>query len=199
MNIASSVSDRKSARCSNEHPALIVGIGSAHGDDQAGWKAIELLEQLNLKGVDLRKASVPHDLIDWLDEIFILHIVDSCTAASDCSGPSRYIVEQGVSSHSPSFAEENEARLGILLVDSNLMSLEKKLVEPTLQLRSAGSHQLDVLTILELARTLRRLPPKIVLWAIPGTHFCPGELVSEECTSAIAKCVSQLSEEFCDA
>ncbi|MDZ4850994.1 MAG: hypothetical protein SGI77_17040 [Pirellulaceae bacterium] len=167
---------------------LVVGIGSHHGDDQAGWKVIELLDPLNLHGVDLRRASVPHDLIDWLDEVSFLHIVDSCITTQPLTA-----------SPFPRSTGERGARLGVHIKDSNPKDLKEAVIEPSLQLRSAGSHQLDVLTVLELAYSLKRLPPNIVLWAIPGTYFCPGQPISAECSSVIAECVEQLSKELCDA
>jgi hydrogenase maturation protease len=58
--------------------SLIVGIGSGHGDDQAGWKLIDTLSARRNASAQLRKASVPHDMIDWLTECESLHIVDAC-------------------------------------------------------------------------------------------------------------------------
>ena len=46
---------------------LVVAIGSPHGDDRAGWTAIELLQSRNLDNVELRQAKVPHDLVNWID------------------------------------------------------------------------------------------------------------------------------------
>lgn len=62
------------ASCRN----LVVGIGSAHGDDQAGWQVIDILAARKLTSARLRKAAVPHDLIDWIDDCHALHIVDAC-------------------------------------------------------------------------------------------------------------------------
>ena len=70
---------------------LVVGIGSAHGDDRAGWQLIDaLISRKQHSSVELRKASVPHDMIDWMDTCHWLHIVDACESESvvqrlDCS------------------------------------------------------------------------------------------------------------------
>jgi hydrogenase maturation protease len=62
------------------HPpcSLVVGIGSAHGDDQAGWRLIDTLKSRDHAAAQLRKASVPHDMIDWMDACEWLHVVDAC-------------------------------------------------------------------------------------------------------------------------
>lgn len=68
----------------NPQACLIVGIGSRHGDDQAGWQVIDLLAESNFDSVaQLKKASVPHDLLDWMDGCNSLHIVDACDSGED--------------------------------------------------------------------------------------------------------------------
>ncbi len=58
---------------------LIVGIGSAHGDDRAGWLVVEQLrEEAHRKGFDLRIAKSPVDLLDWLERDQQLVICDAC-------------------------------------------------------------------------------------------------------------------------
>lgn len=59
------------------HRSLVVGIGSAHGDDQAGWQLIDALKARKLASSQLRKASVPHHLMDWLADCDSLHVVDA--------------------------------------------------------------------------------------------------------------------------
>ena len=63
--------------------SLIVGIGSAHGDDQAGWRLIDELTAKETTGAELRKASVPHDMIEWMNHIQSLHIADACDSHTD--------------------------------------------------------------------------------------------------------------------
>lgn len=63
----------------DESRPLVVGIGSPHGDDQAGWLLIERLAMQPLADdIQLRKAVVPHNLMDWADRCESLHIVDAC-------------------------------------------------------------------------------------------------------------------------
>lgn len=60
---------------------LFVGLGSAHGDDQAGWIAAEELKrQLSGKshGVAIRQLSSPLDLIGELEDVDHLIVCDAC-------------------------------------------------------------------------------------------------------------------------
>ncbi len=58
---------------------LIVGIGSPHGDDQAGWLvALGLASEIRPRDIDVRQASSPVQLLDWLSGIEQLVICDAC-------------------------------------------------------------------------------------------------------------------------
>ncbi len=59
---------------------LVVGIGSPHGDDQAGWLvASELQRRLVSPSETLacRLAKSPSDLLDWLEDVTHLIVCDS--------------------------------------------------------------------------------------------------------------------------
>lgn len=58
---------------------LIAGIGSPHGDDQAGWLVAErLADTLGERGVAVQKARSPTELLDWLDGTQRLIVCDAC-------------------------------------------------------------------------------------------------------------------------
>jgi hydrogenase maturation protease len=58
---------------------LVVGIGSPHGDDQAGWRLAERLAiAFDQDNVVVRKAKSPSELLDWLDGIERLIVCDAC-------------------------------------------------------------------------------------------------------------------------
>ena len=61
------------------HPeSLIVGIGSPHGDDQAGWLVVDQLSKTcRQRHVAMGKASAPVDLLDWIDGIEQLVVCDA--------------------------------------------------------------------------------------------------------------------------
>jgi hydrogenase maturation protease len=59
---------------------LVVGIGSPHGDDQAGWLvAVKLAARQT--AITVRRAQVPVDLLDWLDGVERLIVCDACEPA----------------------------------------------------------------------------------------------------------------------
>lgn len=170
---------------------LVVGIGSPHGDDQAGWKVIEQLELRRLPGVELRRAAVPHDLIDWIGEHSELHIIDGC-ANSDRAGHSD---GQG----HERFSMVGDAHGGVRSLqfkDSKQVASATTTLERPLQLRSVGSHQIDVFAVLKLAACLDLLPESVVVWAIPGEQFSPYTVLTALCERAINGCVEQLSREL---
>jgi hydrogenase maturation protease len=144
---------------------LIVGIGSPHGDDRAGWTAIEQLQSKSLEEVELRQAKVPHDVIDWIDECTEVHIIDCCRVKS-----ADLILRRFEWSDTP--------------------------IDNELNLRSAGSHQIDIISVLRLAASLNRLPVHVVLWAIPGQCFDSLGTLSADCSAVIAECVERITQEL---
>jgi hypothetical protein len=47
---------------------LFAGTGSPHGDDRIGWLIADALDKLVPPDVEVRLASTPSHLLDWLDE-----------------------------------------------------------------------------------------------------------------------------------
>lgn len=169
---------------------LIVGIGSPHGDDQAGWQVIEQLQSLERSKIELRKAAVPHGLLDWLGGVTVLHIIDSSVCELDNFCVQRFDLRKQPPSNEFqwSWIPSQQKSTGIVTT-----------LERPLKLRSAGSHQIDVLTVLELAACLDRLPKYVVLWAIPGHRYNASDAMSEGCQTAIQQCVTSIREELYDA
>ncbi len=58
---------------------LIVGIGSAHGDDQIGWLVADrLAADVKSNSIDVRHAKSPVDMFDWIVDVDRLVICDGC-------------------------------------------------------------------------------------------------------------------------
>jgi hydrogenase maturation protease len=60
---------------------LVVGLGSPHGDDQAGWLVVSELQRrlTDPQAAHVcRLAKSPCDLLDWLDDVTHLIICDCC-------------------------------------------------------------------------------------------------------------------------
>lgn len=150
---------------------LILGIGSPHGDDRAGWAAIDLLSELLPKPTSLRKAIVPHEILDWLEPDVQTHVIDAA-----CSG------------------EPSVGRYEFFCNGTDLQSTHVSMPA----LRSQTTHQLDLMSTLQLAAVLQRLPRQFVLWTIPVLSVNRNaELQSVTC-SLVEDCVLRIrSELYC--
>ncbi|NQV27429.1 MAG: hydrogenase maturation protease [Rhodopirellula sp.] len=126
---------------------LLVGIGSRHGDDQIGWLVAESLRPVTAANVDVRQASTPSQLLDWLDGVDRLIVCDACQ---------RY---------GGSCLENDDVKK-----NSSLHRWEWPTLEVS-SLRSAGSHAFGLPQVLQLAERLNRLPPVVVVFGIEASRF----------------------------
>ena len=137
---------------------LVAGIGSAHGDDQAGWLVAEQLAATfrDCGDIKIRKAMIPLDLLDWLDGVDVLHVCDACETVENRSRVVRYIWNHNTSVRSnPDFPSSMEY------------------VIPSL--RNKGSHDFGTTDVLRLAGELRKLPSHVIIWAVEGHCYRPGD------------------------
>lgn len=56
----------------------VFGVGSFHGDDQAGWLVIDQLKELGYPRSLLRKLGNPADLMDEISPALQLLVCDAC-------------------------------------------------------------------------------------------------------------------------
>lgn len=133
------------------HP-LVIGIGSPHGDDRAGWEVIDRLSVLGLNCSPncFHKAAVPHDALDWFDPQTTTHVVDAVASRSD-----RLLRFE--------FTRNSQGEWQTLLTDQD----NGRYSVDFPALRSHSTHQFDLRSVLELAAALNTLPQRLVLWAIP--------------------------------
>lgn len=166
---------------------LVIGIGSPHGDDRAGWEVIERLEELDLeqfeKPILLRKAAVPHDLFDWLHRDTQTHIIDACR--STAANVQRHEIDQDDSGglHLTSAASKTSTNIGAAFEI----------------LQSGSSHQFDLLSTLQLAAALGNLPPRIILWTIPMVTPAKRDGLSAATLGHVVDCAARIRRELCDA
>jgi len=169
---------------------LVVGIGSGHGDDRAGWHLSDALRERDGLPAEFRKASVPHDLIDWLDGIDTIHLADAWTVQRELrrfemippSGP-----EFGIRFRATSLpVHDREER-------SNAQW------ESVPALRCSSSHQMDFAATMQLAGVLGRLPRCVVLWTIPARQMQPGQSISTDCLAQVRQCAALIAKEICHA
>ena len=76
----------------NRNQVLFVGIGSPHGDDQAGWLVADLLSLAvnDHHHVAIRKAKSPIDLLHWLDGVQALIVCDACRGLAQAGDVARW-------------------------------------------------------------------------------------------------------------
>lgn len=137
---------------------LFVGLGSPHGDDQIGWRVADwLASQDDLpSGLAIRKAAIPLDVLDWLEDIQILGVCDALETSTPRKELERW-----------EWNASGEDRFDRLL--------------PILKRTNTGnSHDYQLAEVLDLAGKLDRLPPRVVVWGIPAVQFQPGQPVSED-------------------
>lgn len=153
---------------------LFVGLGSPHGDDQIGWLIADALQQQLSRYSDIsaRKTAVPLDVIDWLDDVTDLHVVDACWSGGQVGSLS--VLRSSSDDIAGGFPE-----------------LER--------LRSNGSHDFGLAAVFDLASKLGRLPEHVVVHAVTGCSFEPGEEVSAELVERIPEITRNILKELTDA
>jgi hydrogenase maturation protease len=57
---------------------VVIGIGSAHGQDAIGWRIVECLGRLGIDDVACEFARTPSEILDRCEGIDSLHLVDAC-------------------------------------------------------------------------------------------------------------------------
>ena len=148
---------------------LLVGIGSPHGDDRAGWLVAEALAECSARmhaahaaAFQVCKASTPLDLFDWLDDMRRLIVCDAACGAGAPGTLHRW--------HWP------DERIG--------------------QVRPAGSHDFGLAAALELADRLGRLPAEVVVWGIERGPALPGDRISPAVEKALPELIERVQAEI---
>jgi hydrogenase maturation protease len=140
----------------------IVGLGSAHGDDQFGWLvAGRLAKEIELRrfpDIAVHLAMSPAQLLDWLPGNNQLLLIDAC---------------------------RQPGRSGELLqLDWPAPEIE--------QLVGSGSHSFSVWQTLALASELGSLPPKCRLWCTAGERFEANQPVSPALVALLPRVVDDV-------
>jgi hydrogenase maturation protease len=142
---------------------LFVGLGSAHGDDQVGWLVAERLQDRLV----VRQATIPAQVLDWLDGVEVLHLCDACCGTDT---PARL--------HHLTWRHSDTSRPGLLAA--------------VVRLRSFGTHDFDLGGVLDLADRLDMMPATVHLWAVEGACFGPGDALSAPLVAALPRIVDEI-------
>jgi len=151
------------------HPppeVCVVGLGSLAGDDQAGWRLIELLAQRQAAGelpagrIRLVRLGPPAELLNLLPVRRRLIVVDACQGAI---APGQWARFGWPASH---------------------------LAQTTL------GHNLPLVAALELAEALGLLPPRCDLWCVGGSDFRPDAHLAPAVEAAVEHLAELLAAEL---
>ncbi len=143
---------------------LIIGLGSPdRGDDAVGPAVAHAVEELNLPGVRVAAHEDPTALIHlWTEEDLVV-VVDAVMSGAAPGGV--MVREAGASSAAlPPSAWEETGR--------------------------GGTHAFGLASAIELARTLGRLPSRVVVVGIEAASFDHGENLTPTVAAAVPEAVS---------
>jgi hydrogenase maturation protease len=166
--------------CELTRSTFVIGIGSPHGEDQAGWAVIDGLSRVVPKNCILRKAAVPHDLLNWLDVDSPTHIIDASVGRT--TGVKRFSVTQ-----------DEKGKLQLVAAESTALISSESILN---SLRSGSTHQINLLTTLHLVAAIGRLPRELVLWTISIKSSEKHGEVGSKTRDRINQCVSTLAKEL---
>lgn len=158
---------------------LVVGLGSAHGDDQAGWLVAEGVAGhfRTHPRIVVRRAMIPLDVLDWLEDVSVLHLCDACETTESHGRLTRFTWNAGQ------------------LVDSDKSTDSG--VNASLKLRGGrGSHDFGLLDVLQLAKKTGLLPKHVIIWAISGKCFRPADVMSDDTKNTVCHAVDAVMKEL---
>ena len=154
---------------------LFVGIGSPHGDDQIGWCIADLLADQPSPGVVVRKASVPADLLDWLDGTVLLGVCDASRGG-----------------HPAGTVQRLDWQGGIEAADSQVLRV---LARPGI----SDTHGFGLAAVLDLAHRLGQLPARVIVWAVEGQTFEPDSELSPQVQGALSAIAAAIRNDLLHA
>lgn len=174
---------------------LIAGLGSPHGDDQAGWLIAENLASQCQENSDtmIRRASIPLDLLDWLEGVDVLHICDACEATE--SEVKLHRITYRGATDGPANDRRQPPDSSTLNAVNQGIDIPRSPVTLT-TLRSRGTHDFGLPEVLQLAEATRLLPETVIIWAIEGTHFQPACALSEKTKETAMEAAARIMREL---
>jgi Ni,Fe-hydrogenase maturation factor len=165
---------------------LIVGLGSAHADDQIGWIIADRLKVSleNQPDIAVRRAAVPLDILDWMDDAERLVLCDACECIDllpDYLNPNYkrwHRFEWTGGRFTASDSEDTSA------------SFRELPAQP-----DRGSHDFGISVVLRLAETTGQLNVPVTLWAIEGRCFLPDQKLSNDASLNISQAVDAMTRD----
>lgn len=170
----------------------VIGLGSDHGDDQAGWLVIDRLRERNYPGEKLVRISHPARLLDSLDW------------DGESSGEAVIICDACLGNGNPgSISQLRWTRDGLFPVHSiaDGSGSTSTYPEPVCQpvFRRSAAHDFSVFELMELGITLGWSPASVVIWTLEGTAWNPGTPPAPAIQSGACQIADHICKEFGNA
>lgn len=151
------------------YDAVVLGVGSSHGDDSIGWQVVDELSRQSLTDLYLRKLTSPMEIIDFLDSAGEVHVVDAAIGVGD---------DRSVGCFRYSLESQREA---IELVSA------------------ASTHGIGVGHTLRLAESLRLQTDHVTIWLARGESFDSMASPSATAVESTRLCTNAIIQELGNA
>lgn len=189
MNSRGNISEVRRNVSLPQAKTLVIGIGSHHGDDAAGWEVVRQLSQLldsrfpkNDHGIVTRCASVPHDIFDWLESGATTHIVDAVLSTKTT------VMRYEVRSIDDELCLDEWQNSGASCAERRTFRFK----DLSNRLGSSSSHQFDLPSALRLALALGTLPKQLSLWTVPTGALPSTSVMNEQVLARSRECAQLL-------
>ena len=142
---------------------LVIGIGSAHGDDQFGWLVADSLSAESRPEFTVKRARAPADILSWLEGASTLTLCDGCRG-------------------------------------TGLPGTLRRWNWPNAEIPSTtflGTHDLGLVSVLELAQRLQAIPAQVWIWGAEARHCAPGANPTDEIRQAAKRAAEEIRKELC--
>lgn len=165
---------------------FVAGLGSHHGDDQAGWLVIEELGKRSFPPNQLARIRHPADLLDLIQGEESLVICDACMGHGS-PGKIRRMRWNRESLIVPIGARTSGRNHASNRSGDAVWLDERGNRDRGCDVRHAGSHDLSLQSVLELGWQLNCLPVAAEIWAIEGNEWTPGCVPSDAIQAAAVR------------
>lgn len=152
---------------------LVIGLGSHHGDDQAGWLVVSHLRERKYPEARLASLQHPAQLLDIIEADQDLVICDACSGNGDPGAI-----------HSGRWKPGTLFQLRTTVTETSLPGLGNDVAT---ERPRHGSHDLSLFEVMELAYSLNSFPVSAEIWTMEGSRWVPGTEASAAIKSAAVR------------
>lgn len=161
---------------------FVIGVGSHHGDDQAGWLVVKHLRERNFPETRIICLQDPAELIDRIEAGQDLVICDACSGNGTPGATRCGIWRPTTLDRQPNSKSEGyQQRLNEVSVADQPRS---------------GSHDLSLFDVMELGYSLNGFPESAEIWTMEGTAWVPGTEPSAAIQSAAVRVANSIWEKY---